>query len=543
VGFGPDKTGSVHFSGENLKKASLCLFGGANHSFCKSASISLPMADSAVPLSPPSAAASAAPTAEKAPFKKRNEVPTAEELLASINRALPFSDEAEKGVLSCLLQDPNERLSDCRVTLPAHAFYHDANRTIYEKLLEFYDKNLPIDPVTVTHALRDQNLLDKVGGAAAISDLFTFVPIPAHFPHYKKIVMEKHILRELIHASSLNIHAAYEHGKEQLDEDIDTVLDHAEQRALAVRTSVGAKEGIKTLSQHVMDAIDSIQYMLEHPGQLRGLSTGYSKLDQMSSGLQGGEMFVIAARPSMGKTSLAMNIVEHIAVDCNKPCVVFSLEMSATMLVRRLLVSRARLSMQDLSRGLLSRAQQDALAKATRDLQKAQIFIDETPGLDIMEMRAKSRRLKKQHDIQMIMIDYLQLVTSGSRRAKDNRQIEIAEISAGIKGLAKELNVPVIVLAQLNRAVESRKGQRPVLSDLRESGSIEQDADMVGLLTRADYAGGKMEVEDEEAEEKKRGEAMLILAKNRNGPTDDVHLRFIDHAMRFVERTEEAESP
>jgi replicative DNA helicase len=287
---------------------------------------------------------------------------------------------------------------------------------------------------------------------------------------------------------------------------------------LAVRESVGAKEGIKTLSTHVMDAIDSIQYMLEHPGQLRGLSTGYSKLDSMSSGLQGGEMFVIAARPSMGKTSLAMNIVEHIAVDCNTPCAVFSLEMSATMLVRRLLVSRARLSMQDLSRGLLSRAQQDALAKATRDLQKAQIFIDETPGLDIMEMRAKSRRLKKQHGIQMIMIDYLQLVTSQSRRAKDNRQIEIAEISAGIKGLAKELNVPIIVLAQLNRAVESRKGQRPVLSDLRESGSIEQDADMVGLLTRSDYAGAKMEVEDEEAEEKKKGEAMLISPKTATAP-------------------------
>ncbi|MBE7496542.1 MAG: replicative DNA helicase [Verrucomicrobiaceae bacterium] len=480
---------------------------------------------------------------KKDSFKKRNEIPTAEELLASINRALPFSDEAEKGVLSCLLQDPNERLADCRVTLPALAFYHEANRTIYEKLLEFYDKNLPVDPVTLTHTLREQNLLDKVGGAAAITELFAFVPISAHFPFYKKIVLEKHILRELIHASSLNIHYAYEHGKEQLDDSIDTVIDHAEQRVLAVRENVGAKEGIKSLGQHVMDAIDSIQYMLEHPGQLRGLSTGYSKLDSMSSGLQGGEMFVIAARPSMGKTSLAMNIVEHIAVDCNTPCAVFSLEMSATMLVRRLLVSRARLSMQDLSRGLLSRAQQDALAKATRDLQKAQIFIDETPGLDVMEMRAKARRLKKQHGIQMIMIDYLQLVTSGSRRAKDNRQIEIAEISAGIKGLAKELNIPIIVLAQLNRAVESRKGQRPVLSDLRESGSIEQDADMVGLLTRADYAGAKMEVEDEEAEEKKRGEALLILAKNRNGPTDDVPLRFIDHAMRFVERTEEAESP
>jgi replicative DNA helicase len=219
--------------------------------------------------------------------------------------------------------------------------------------------------------------------------------------------------------------------------------------------------------------------------------------------------------------------------------------MSATMLVRRLLVSRAQLSMQDLSRGLLSRAQQEALAKATRELQKTQIFIDETPGLDVLELRAKARRLKKQHNIQMIMIDYLQLMTSSSRRAKDNRQIEIAEISAGLKGLSKELNVPIVVLAQLNRSVESRKGQRPVLSDLRESGSIEQDADMVGLLTREDYAGGKMEAEDEETAAKKKGQAVLIIAKNRNGPTDDVPLRFIDHAMRFMERQpdDEAESP
>lgn len=474
--------------------------------------------------------------------KKKGD-PSAEELLASINRALPFSDEAEKGVISCLLQDPNERLSESRVNLPALAFYHEANRTIYEKLLEFYDKGLPIDPVTVTQALRDQGLLERVGGPAAISELFTFVPIPSHYPYYKKIVLDKHILRQLIHASTLNIHQAYEHGREQMDEDVSTLIDHAEQRVLAVREASGTQEGIKTLSAHVADAIDSIQYMLEHPGQLRGLSTGYSKLDGISSGLQGGEMFVIAARPSMGKTSLAMNIVEHISVDCGSPCAVFSLEMSATMLVRRLLVSRAQLSMQDLSRGLLSRAQQEALAKATRELQKAQIFIDETPGIDVLELRAKARRLKKQHGIRMIMIDYLQLLTSGSRRAKDNRQIEIAEISAGLKGIAKELDVPVVVLAQLNRAVESRKGQRPVLSDLRESGSIEQDADMVGLLTREDYAGAKMEVEDEEAEARKKGNALLIIAKNRNGPTDDVLLRFIDYSMRFVERASEESEP
>ncbi len=481
------------------------------------------------------------------PFgRKRNEIPSAEELLANINRALPFSDEAEKGVISSLLQDPNERLADSRVTLPAAAFYHEANRTVYEMLLEFDDKHLAIDPVTLTNALRGQGLLERVGGPAAISELFTYVPVPAHYPYYKKIVLDKHILRQLIHASSLNIHYAYEHGKEQIDEDVGTLVDHAEQRILAVRESSGKEDGIKSLSAHVAEAIDSIQYMLEHPGQLRGLSTGYSKLDSMSSGLQGGEMFVIAARPSMGKTSLAMNIVEHIAVECGRPCAVFSLEMSATMLVRRLLVSRAQLSMQDLSRGLLSRAQQDALAKATRELQRSSILIDETPGLDVLEMRAKARRLKKLHGIEMIMIDYLQLMTSGSKRGKENRQIEIAEISAGVKGLAKELNVPIIVLAQLNRAVESRKGQRPVLSDLRESGSIEQDADMVGLLTREDYAGAKMDVGDEEAEAKKKGQAVLIIAKNRNGPTDDVPLRFIDHAMRFIERMPdepEADSP
>lgn len=487
----------------------------------------------------------AAKPAQANPFGRKKGEPTAEELLANINRALPFSDDAEKGVLSSLLQDPNERLSESRVNLPAAAFYHEANRTIYEKLLEFYDKNLPIDPVMVTNVLRDQNLLDKVGGPAAITELFTFVPSPAHYQHYKKIVLDKYLLRQLIHACSINIHDAYEFGKEEVDGDVNTVVDHAEQRMLAVRESTGKEDNMKSLSSHVADAIDSIQYMLEHPGQLRGLSTGYSVLDKLSSGLQGAEMFVIAARPSMGKTSLAMNLVEHVSVDCGHAAAVFSLEMSATMLVRRLLVSRAQLSMQDLSRGLLSRAQQEALAKATRELQKAQIFIDDTPGLDIMEMRAKARRLKKQHNIQMIMIDYLQLVTSASRRAKDNRQIEIAEISAGIKGIAKELNIPIIVLAQLNRAVESRKGQRPVLSDLRESGSIEQDADMVGLLTREDYAGAKMEVGDEETEARKKGQAVLILAKNRNGPTDDVPLRFIDYAMRFVERApdEEAESP
>jgi replicative DNA helicase len=471
--------------------------------------------------------------------RKKNEEPTAEELLANINRSLPFSDEAERALLSCVLQDPVNLLSECRTSLPAASFYIEANRLVYEKLLEFYDRNLPIDLITVTNAMREQNLLDKVGGPGALSDLFLYVSVPAHFTHYRDIIKNRSTLRELIRVCSLNIHAAYDFGRDDIDADLNSVMDQAEQRVLGVRENTGTTDGIRALSDHVMEAMDALEHMIQNPGELLGISTGYPLLDKLSSGLQPGEMFVIAARPSMGKTSFAMNIVEHVAVEQQLPCAVFSLEMSAAMLVRRLLVSRAMVSMQDLNRGLMSRAQSDAIAKACKDLQAAKVFIDETPGLDVMELRAKARRLKKQHDIQMVAIDYLQLLTSGSRRAKDNRQIEIAEISAGLKGLAKELKIPVVVLAQLNRSVEQRKGQRPVLSDLRESGSIEQDADLVGLLTRADYAGGKMEVGDEEEEERKKGQAMLILAKNRNGPTDDIHLKFIDHAMRFVQ----AEAP
>ena len=502
--------------------------------------------ETATPSSPTTAPAAdpAVAKTEPAPERRsgrRDRELSPEELLANLNRALPFSDDAEKAVLSCILSDPNELLSKCRSELPLEAFYHEGNRLVYEALLAMYDQNRPVDLILLTHFLRELGKLDRVGGPAAVSELATFAPVSAHFEHYRSIILDKHIIRRAIHACSLSIHEAHEHGRSDQNADVRLLLDRIESHVLAVNDSAGVKPPGKTLREHINDAIDSIEFMLQNPGQLRGLSTGYTKLDRLSSGLQGGEMFVIAARPSMGKTSFVMNIVEHIAVDLDTPCAVFSLEMSAAMLVRRLLVSRAMLSLGDLSRGLLTHAQKESLAKASRDLQKAKIFIDETPGLDIMELRAKARRLHKQHGIQMIAIDYLQLLTSSSRRAQDNRQIEIAEISAGLKGLAKELNIPIIVLAQLNRSVEQRKGQRPVLSDLRESGSIEQDADMVGLLTRADYAGGKMDVGSEEEEERKKGQAMLILAKNRNGPTDDVHLRFIDYAMRFVEREPEPE--
>ena len=485
------------------------------------------MSEAAVPaptFTPPSASG---PPLQRGPQAKGKTDP-----LTDVNRSMPFSDEAEKGVLSCLLQSPSELLNDAQISLPHESFYHPANRQLYEVLLEFNKKVLPVDLVSLSTYLLDKGLMDKIGGPSVLPELLSFVPTPAHYPHYKGILSDKHLLRRIISACTEGIQSAYEY-----QEDVPGLLDRVEQRVLAVREDTQSKDAIKTLKTHITEAIDSIEASLLTPGVLRGLPTGYKKLDNISNGLQGGEMFIIAARPSMGKTSFVMNIVEHIAVEKQTPVAFFSLEMSASVLVRRLISGRAQVSMGRMNNGLLNREEQRKVMTACGQLQNAHIFIDETPGLDILDLRAKARRLKKQHGIQLIAIDYLQLMTSSSKRGKENRQIEIAEISAGLKGVAKELDIPIVVLAQLNRQVENRKGGRPMLSDLRESGSIEQDADMVGLLSRTDYAGSKQEADEEKPDdESKKGEAVLIMAKNRNGPTDDVPLRFIAEHMRFVER-------
>ena len=285
-----------------------------------------------------------------------------------------------------------------------------------------------------------------------------------------------------------------------------------------------------------MEAITAIQELVDRRGAVSGLSTGIKTLDDMTNGLHGAEMIVIAARPSMGKTALAMNIAEFIAVEGKKPVAVFSLEMSTQQLVQRLLCSRARVSLSRLRDGFLTERDFPAITGAGAKLADSKFFIDDTPGLSILELRAKARRLKSQHDIQAIFIDYLQLLRSTSRRAQDNRQLEIAEISSGIKALAKELNVPIVVLAQLNRNPESRSGEskgRPRLSDLRESGSIEQDADLVGLLVREEYYA-----ESDQEREESAGKATLIIAKQRNGPVGDVPLTFLKEFTRFETRAE-----
>ncbi|MEI6537044.1 MAG: replicative DNA helicase, partial [Verrucomicrobiaceae bacterium] len=394
--------------------------------------------------------------------------------------SMPFSDDAEKGVLSCFLQNPVDLLNDAQITLSSEAFYHPGNRLIFEELMGFNNKQeKALDLVTFSQHLIDKQLMDKIGGPSMLAELLNFVPTPAHYPYYRGILRDKHLLRRVIGACTEGIQSAYEY-----QEDVPGLLDRVEQRILAVREESQTRDNIKPLKDHISEAIDAMQEMIQNPGMLRGLSTGYGLLDKLTNGLQKSEMFVIAARPSMGKTSLAMNMVEHVALVLKKPVAVFSLEMSASMLVQRLIVARAGVNMGKIHGGLLSREEVRAVMKACTELQEANIFIDDTPGLEILELRAKARRLKKQHGIELVAIDYLQLLTSGSKRGKENRQIEIAEISAGIKGLAKELNIPVLVLAQLNRQVEQNKNQKPMLSHLRESGSIEQDADIVMFIYR-----------------------------------------------------------
>jgi len=295
------------------------------------------------------------------------------------------------------------------------------------------------------------------------------------------------------------------------------------------------------MKDQVMEAIESIEKLYERRGSITGLPTGYSELDKMTDGLHAAEMFVIAARPSMGKTALAMNIGEHVALDHKMPVAIFSLEMSSQQLVQRLLCSRARVNLQRVRDGFLSERDFPNLTAAASKLAESKIFIDDTAGLSILELRAKARRLKTQHDIQLIVIDYLQLLRSTSRRAQDNRQLEIAEISSGVKALAKELAIPIIVLAQLNRNPENRSGDnkgRPRLSDLRESGSIEQDADIVALLVREEYYADNDE-EKQEAE----GKATLIIAKQRNGPVGDVPLTFLKEFTRFEDRARSEPEP
>jgi replicative DNA helicase len=451
-----------------------------------------------------------------------------------IHRTLPHSVEAEQGVLGSMLISPREIIAECVEKINEEYFYVPAHQTVYVVLVELWNAGQGIDLITFTQVLRDRNVLETVGGAAFITSLFTFVPTAANVTYYLEIVRDKYILRQIIAACTESVRRSFEE-----QDEVNNLLDDVEQKIFSVGED-RFKGRLPSMKEQVMEAIEAIEHLWERKGALTGVATGFKKFDQLTSGLHGSEMIVIAARPSMGKTALAINIAEHVAIVQRLPVAVFSLEMSSQQLVQRMLCSAAKVNLKTVRDGFLQDQDFDKLRNSAAKLAEAAIFIDDTSGLSILELRAKARRIKAQHDVRLIVIDYLQLLRSTSRRGQDNRQIEISEISNGIKNLAKELNIPIIVVAQLNRNPENRTGDskgRPRLSDLRESGAIEQDADVVALLVREEYYA-----DTDEEKENTEGKADLIIAKQRNGPVGDVKLTFLKEFTRFVDRADDDDS-
>jgi replicative DNA helicase len=457
----------------------------------------------------------------------------ADKTAIAVERVLPNSMDAEMAVLGAMLLSPQDAGAQARERLTQEHFYYAAHQVIYREIAALQDAMQAVDNVTLSQRLQDKNQLEEVGGPAYLADLIGRVPTTANIEHYLDIVEEKHLLRRLIGAAHDVITRSFER-----QDDVKEWVDEVEKQLFEI-TAERASKGAVAVKDVIKDAMHSIERLFDTRG-MTGLATGYRDLDRLTSGLHPGTVFVIAARPSMGKTSLAMNIAEHVAITQNKPVAVFSLEMSSEELVKRMLCSRARVNLRALHDGFMGERDFVPLTNAATELMNAPLFIDDSAGLTIHQVRARSRRLKLQHDVQLIVIDYMQLMRAPSRRADGSRQVEIADISAGVKALAKELRVPIIVLSQLNRQPEQREEGKPKLSDLRESGSIEQDADIVGLLVRPEvYADS-----DEERAEK-RGQATLIIAKQRNGPTGDVKLTFLGEYTRFEDaaRVEDGDVP
>jgi len=436
---------------------------------------------------------------------------------------MPASLEAERSVLGAVLLD-NDCLPQAAQSLRAEDFYLDSHRRIYGRMLELNETGRPIDLVTLTEELGRRKEVESVGGVAYISSLTEGLPRRENIEHYVKIVKDKALLRALVHAAN----AAISRALDQADAT-EEILDSAESAIFQISESrIG--RGFVGIKEIVKESFGSLDALYERGRRITGLETHYAELDQLTSGLQKKDLIIVAARPSMGKTAFAMNIAENVAVNDGKVVGIFSLEMSREALLMRLLCSQARIDAHKLRMGFLTKDDFQKLATALAGLADARLFIDDTPGISLHEMRAKARRLQQSaKQLDLIVVDYLQLMSAspaaGGRRF-ENRTQEVSAISRGLKALAKEMDVPVVALSQLSRAPESRGGDhKPQLSDLRESGSIEQDADVVMFIFREEY----YKPDDPDLD----GVADLIISKQRNGPTGNLKLAFLKNCTRF----------
>lgn len=444
-----------------------------------------------------------------------------ENLQDSSGRVPPQAVDVERYVLGATLIDP-EAVSIATEILPADAFYFPKHKKIYQALLDLSAKGQPIDIITVAEQLRATKQLDFVGGISYLNDLTEHVATSANTEHHARIISQKALLRNLIGAMGKRITEAYDPATDAFE-----LLDAAEKDLFSISESQ-VRRSAKNLKDVVRETIDHIQSIADRPDGLSGVTSGFSDLDKLTGGWQDSDLVIIAGRPSMGKTAFALACARNAALASQSPvsCAIFSLEMSARQLTQRLLTSEAKVNAQNARTGKLSQNDLHAVVEAAGKLGLAPIFIDDSDGLGILELRAKCRRLKSEHNIGLVLVDYLQLMEGQSR---DNREQEIANISRSLKGLAKELDIPVIALSQLNRNAEDRKDKRPQLSDLRESGAIEQDADVVAFIYRASYYG----IETDKDGRSTKGVAEIIVGKHRNGPTGTVKLSFETDFARF----------
>jgi len=437
-------------------------------------------------------------------------------MVAAVDRLPPHNLEAEQSVLGSLLID-RDAIIRVAAMLKADDFFHGANGTIFQAIIDLYNRREPTDFVTLTDELQRRERLDQVGGVAYLSSLLNAVPTAVHIEYYGKIVERTATLRRLINAGASIVSIGYRDGV-----DVEEAMD-ASERAIFDVSQRRTTRDFRSIADVLDGFFDQIDHMQKNRDSLVGVPTGYADLDKLTGGLQKSDLIIIAARPSVGKTAFALGVAYGAAVKHKRTVGIFSLEMSAEQLVQRLLATETGIDSHRIRLGQIDDKELGRMTSAFGKLAEAQIFIDDSAGLTIMELRSKARRLQAEHGLDMLVIDYLQLM-QGSR--SDNRVQEISEISRGLKGIARELNIPVISLSQLSRAVEARADHRPLLSDLRESGSIEQDADVVMFIYRE-------ELYDENTENK--GVAEISVSKHRNGPVGKVNLRFVQRTARFAD--------